>query len=55
MHLNAAGQEGAAVFAHVARSAQMHLDAIIFNIKQPKMEVYLPNSSAISKQIHSLR
>ena len=36
MHLNSAGHEGAAVFAHVARSAQMHLDAVIFNWKQPK-------------------
>ena len=31
MHLNDAGHEGTAVFAHVARSAQMHLDAVIFN------------------------
>ena len=30
MDLNAAGHEGAAVFVHVARSAQMHLDAVIF-------------------------
>ena len=36
MHLNAAGDEGAAVFAHVARSAQMDLDGVIFNWKQPK-------------------
>ena len=31
MHLNAAGHEGNAVFAHVARSAQMHLVAVRFN------------------------
>ena len=36
MHLNAAGHEGAAVFAHVARSDQMHLDTVILNWKQPK-------------------
>ena len=31
MHLNAAGHEGAAVFAYVSRSAQIHPDAVIFN------------------------
>ena len=31
MHLSAAGHFGAAVLAHVARSAQMHLAAAIFN------------------------
>ena len=30
MHLNAAGHEGPDVFAHLARSAQMYLDAVIF-------------------------
>ena len=36
MHLNSADHDGAAVFAHVARSAQMHLDAVIFKWKQPE-------------------
>ena len=40
MHLNAAGKEGAAVFAHVARSAQMHLGAVVFNWKGPNIPIY---------------
>ena len=34
MHLNAAGHEGGAVFAHVARSTQMNLGAVSFNWKE---------------------
>ena len=47
MHLNAVGHEGAAVFAHVARSAHMHLHAVIFNWKQHNTQY----SSLLSKTI----
>ena len=39
IHLNAAGHEGAAVFAHVAYSAEIYLDAVILNWKQPSTKV----------------
>ena len=51
IHLKAAGHEGADVFAHVARSAQMHLEAVIFNRKQPTLEQRQYKNDSIQSKI----